>query len=278
MFQVQIQPYVPVTVPLQWMPMLPLDAARSRLGPTLLPQAQPLLDNEQAMATVTLLTQMLATLVSGLMNPPAAEQAQQAQEASQTPVTGTAPSPTPLSTGKSVPPAPVAASSNLQNTKAWEPTEAPQKSDASNRSAQTYNSVIDQFDVENNPRYAPRDGNTYCNIFLWDVTRAMGAEIPHYWKGRELDANATADWLRENGREYGWSPIGEREAQAAANQGKPVVVAWKNAGGIGHVGVVRPGEANGNGPALAQAGARNLNHAHVRDTFGQADVAYYVHA
>ena len=277
MFQVRMQPVEPVTYTLQWVPA-PLPGqtlALSRLGPVNTePATMVSTQTQQSLATVQLLTQLLAQLFSGLMNPAPAVQGQ-ASDSLATPAQNKS---APLSTGKSVPPPPVAASSNLRNTQGWVPTDAPVKSDPSNRSAQNYAAVIDQFDVENNPRYTPRDGNTWCNIFLWDVTRAMGAEIPHYWQGRELDANATADWLREHGREYGWTPISEAGAQAAANEGKPVVVAWKNPGGIGHVGIVRPGEANANGPALAQAGSRNLNNGHVRDTFGQAEVVYYVHA
>jgi len=47
------------------------------------------------------------------------------------------------------------------------------------RSVSSYNAVIDQFGVDRNPRYAPHDGLTFCNIFVSDVTRAMEAPIPH---------------------------------------------------------------------------------------------------
>ena len=61
-----------------------------------------------------------------------------------------------------------------------------------NRSAANYNAVLDQFSVGNNPRYARRNGNTYCNIFVWDATRAMGAEIPHWvdQQGRPAEVGA----------------------------------------------------------------------------------------
>ncbi len=179
--------------------------------------------------------------------------------------------------GAQPPAAPVDSISDITSQDAWIPVDAPQQNSQGQRSAATYSDVIDQFDVANNPRYAQRDGNTYCNIFAWDVTRAMGAEIPHYWQGRELDANGVADWLRDEGNNYGWHAVSEEEAQDMANQGKPVVVSWKNDGGIGHIGVVRPGEINENGPALAQAGSTNTNNAHVRDTFGSVDAIYYAH-
>jgi hypothetical protein len=57
-----------------------------------------------------------------------------------------------------------------------------------------------------------------------------------------------------------------------------VVVIWRNPGGIGHIGVIRPGEVTSNGPALAQAGAHNVDNGHVHDstTFGgNREVEYY---
>ena len=61
------------------------------------------------------------------------------------------------------------------------PTTPPVQSDASNRSVAIYNNVINQFAVGVNPRYQPSTNATYCNIFAWDVTRAMNAEIPHWY-------------------------------------------------------------------------------------------------
>jgi predicted chitinase/LysM repeat protein len=172
------------------------------------------------------------------------------------------------------------------NTDAWIPVNAPLQGDPSNRNAATYSDVIDQFAVGSNPRYQPRNGNTYCNIFAWDVTRAMGAEIPHWvdangnptgvGQGRELDANAGHQWLENHGSRFGWREVNAEEVQALANQGHPTVASWHNPGGIGHIAVVRPGELNERGPAIAQAGARNFNEGHVRDSFGNAPVKYFV--
>lgn len=187
--------------------------------------------------------------------------------------------PTSLVNGAARPPSgPIAPTSDLRNTNGAKPIDAPKQSQEGARSAQNYNAVIDQFDVERNPRYAQRNGNTYCNIFVSDVTRAMGAEIPHWWQGKEMNANATCDWLKDNGSQFGWKPVSAADAQALANQGKPVVATWKNQGGIGHVGVIRPGEINSNGPALSQAGAKNVNNTHVKNTFGSKAVVYYAHA
>ena len=177
-------------------------------------------------------------------------------------------------------------STDLTDTNAASLIDAPLTSAPGSRSADEYNAVIDQFDVENNPRYAQRNGNTYCNIFASDVTRAMGAEIPHWvdaagnpvgeGMGTELDANATNAWLNQHGAEHGWRQVSAEEAQRMANEGHPAVASWANPGGIGHIGVVRPGEME-NGPALAQAGAQNVNQAHVFDIFPASGTEFWVH-
>lgn len=156
----------------------------------------------------------------------------------------------------------------------WVPAEAPLKSAASDRSPARYDTVIDQFAVEKNPRYR-RDqqgkGETYCNIFVWDVTFAMGAEIPHWvdqennptvlGNGIELDANAVIQWLQNRGKNQGWKKANPEQAQELANQGYPDVVTWLNPGGIGHIAVIRPGQNSLNqGPTIAQAGETNFNH------------------
>ncbi|MBZ4423253.1 peptidoglycan-binding protein [Myxococcus sp. RHSTA-1-4] len=178
------------------------------------------------------------------------------------------------------------------NTNAAQVTNPPLKGDPKNRNADTYNQVINQFGVGVNPRYTPRDSSgdgvkdTFCNIFLWDVTRAMGAEIPHWvdgngnsvapGKGREMNANATVDWMNKHGARNGWRKVSAEEAQKMANAGHPTVALWKNPSGIGHVGVIRPGEVTDRGPALAQAGGSNFNNKHVKDGFGSRPVEYWV--
>ncbi|MCL1905505.1 MAG: hypothetical protein FWG06_00685 [Clostridiales bacterium] len=184
---------------------------------------------------------------------------------------------------------------------AWLPTALNGVSTAGRRSAEVLNKVISQFKVESAERYRPyRDGNTYCNIFVWDVTRALGCEIPHYVekengdpryypnvKGAyELDANGTADWLRRRGADYGWREITAAEAQQYANAGHPVVSAWRNGGGgAGHVQMVCPSRGGGYDPVrgvtVAQAGKLNFTYAHIKDTMSADKIArtrYYVHA
>ena len=180
---------------------------------------------------------------------------------------------------------------------AWRPTTPAITSSVVNRSPELYRAVVAQHDVENAERYRPfRNGNTYCNIFMWDVTRAMGAEIPHYvdpdtgtpryypdTKGaRGQTAFRIDNWLREHGPLYGWREVDARAAQMHANQGKPAVT---TAGTIDHVQVVVPSRDGGYDPVkgvtIAQAGKIVSNYMHITDIYSKNamnnNVRYFVH-
>jgi hypothetical protein len=170
------------------------------------------------------------------------------------------------------------------------------------RSAANYDAVINQFDLsDQNSRYWPDKGKTYCNIFLWDVTMAMGVEIPHWLKNgtndpyaynrsitykenasiaHEVRANEIADWLKEVGIKYGWRAVSAQEAQMAANLGKPTVGVWHNPKGIGHVVIVRPNLSGDGEIHIAQAGASNYSRGklseHKSSSFKKG-VVFYVH-
>ena len=180
----------------------------------------------------------------------------------------------------------------------WKPASPAIIGSEGNRSAENLRAIIDQFDVENAGRYKPRDGYTYCNIFLWDVTSALGCEIPHYVNAdtgepmtypdvtgsMELNSNRTLDWLVTKGVEYGWREVSAEEAQHAANAGLPAVTVWKNPGDVGHVQVVCPSEDGlynaEKGPTIAQAGRKTLNYAYSRSVYsisGLSKVRYFVH-
>jgi hypothetical protein len=180
----------------------------------------------------------------------------------------------------------------------WLPVSAPICGGAGQRSAPLLERIIAQFQVERNPRYEPRDINgdgeeeTWCNIALWDWTKALGAEIPHWvstagspvapGRGDELTANKTVRWLRDHGADYGWRPCKSADAAAEhASAGRPVVAAWLNEGGIGHVAIVRPGPCDPEqGPLIAQAGAKNFESGTVARGFGASVVQlveYFVH-
>ena len=168
------------------------------------------------------------------------------------------------------------------------------------RSAAAYNTVIDQYSVKTNSRYARTSTSTYCNIFASDVMLAMGLEgdYSHWLKNNapsnsgtkgahELNANATYNWINNHGEKYGWEQISAKEAQERANAGYPTIAIWKNpTGKSGHVAVVRP-EGGGyaysaaKGPVIAQAGGKNFNYGNISTGFGKDKIPaiqYWTHA
>lgn len=177
--------------------------------------------------------------------------------------------------------------------------------DIGNRSAYNYFKVIEQFEVEKSARYEPGTW-TYCNIFVWDVTRAMGAEIPHWVikinndgrsamdsngiftvereNRKEMLVNETVDWLKQHGETYGWRRIDARMAQQMANEGHPSIAVWENPNPkkFGHIAVIRPGSVGDErGTAISQAGILVLDASHIDKGFKDQDhkkrIQYWYH-
>lgn len=172
----------------------------------------------------------------------------------------------------------------------WVPVKPPASWVANTpRTGAAYAAVLDALPLLESPRYQPRAGLTFCNIYVWDATRLLGCEIPHWTDrkgiktpmgvGFEQTANDMADWLQEHGQRHGWGPCGPATAQLLASRGNPCVAVWRNPGGTGHIAMVRPGELHPDkGPRIAQAGKRNWRECHVLDGFGAGrPVEYYVH-
>lgn len=155
--------------------------------------------------------------------------------------------------------------------------------------AKSYAKQIDSFNVETNPRYQRNrqgKGETYCNIFAADVARSLGAEIPEWLDWNHdgtiddyLNANEMVKWLEGSydghgaatGPAVGWKQVDASTAATMANQGQVVVAGWHNAGGIGHMAVVRPGSSESGDLSqilIAQAGAHNANNESLTDGFG----------
>lgn len=189
------------------------------------------------------------------------------------------------------------------------PVNPPITNNSSQRDPNIYNVVLNQFGVETNPRYKSRNNNTYCNIFVWDATKAMGAEIPHWIDQKtgapvdinnyldmkkqglkpditpvELNANSVVNWMSKSSQNYGWHTVTAEEAQLYANKGCPAVAVWANpdAGAPGHVAMVRPGDYSSvEGPFIAQAGGENHNLSRISKNFYYGwkndEIVYYVH-
>lgn len=173
----------------------------------------------------------------------------------------------------------------LENVRRWEPLDAPVKNAAGARAPEQLRAVTAQFNVEANPRYTPGGpGITWCNIFVWDATRALQAEIPHWVPDataaggrRELNVNGTLEWLELVGRSAGWRDVVELTARERAAFGHPTVALWRNPkGGHGHIALLLPpraGEIH-----IAQAGRQCLFDVPLRKGFGAVQpILFFTH-
>ena len=189
----------------------------------------------------------------------------------------------------------------------WEPRTFVTANRPGERSAVAYRAVINALDIGQR-RYAvdtagPYAGQTHCNLFVWDATSAMGAEIPHNVMGpeqatverpagapvpfgtrgfRELNANALlgpGGWLELHGPRYGWTECSEQEAKDAAQRGEPTIVGWFNLeGGPGHIAMVMPPPMDAVGVFVAQAGKTCFTFGPLSAGFGKRAVRYWTHA
>ena len=140
----------------------------------------------------------------------------------------------------------------------------PVVADPTKRSPQQIIQVIEYFNVEDsdNNRYWPQPDETYCNIWATDVMRCLRAPLTHWVitnekgkeKRKELDANATFDWLSNPSN--GWRKVSASEAVNSSKNGIPTLLCWKKPGGIGHIAVVLPKGSTDN-VRIAQAGRKN---------------------
>lgn len=170
---------------------------------------------------------------------------------------------------------------------------SPKKTNAvGERSPEAYNEVMEAFEVSTNPRYQPRNGDTWCNIYVWDVTTAMGCEIPHYYNKTtgapmtrseclknpgtyyEMSASRMTKWLEKYGAQYGWVECDEATAINSANQGMPTVTVGTD---TGHVAMVAPQKEGETGVMISQAGGRNFEHGKLSNGFGKHPVKYFYH-
>lgn len=162
----------------------------------------------------------------------------------------------------------------------WKAIAPPVQSREDKRSAELYEQAIFQFAVGNNPRYEPDEGGkSRGHIFVWDVTRAMNAEIPHMLGARELSLNQTIDWLRFEGSHRGWVKMAVDRALEAANEGRPVIVIARDIKAKPQlIGVVRPGGRRpDNHPRIAAAGKSTGNDLTPPEALGVHAVEYYSH-
>lgn len=154
-----------------------------------------------------------------------------------------------------------------------------------NRSKDAIRAVVAQFQVESHPRYKARDidGNgvrdTFCNVFLADVTAALSCPVPRRIGAVWIRANDQYLWLSTQvGIEAGWIPGDMAIAGLRVDAGRPTVAAWRNmTGGPGHVALVVPPPKGRMGLYVAQAGAVNSEAMPLRAAFGSRPVSFYSH-
>lgn len=168
-----------------------------------------------------------------------------------------------------------------QNEPPWRPVDIPASKLPQGDSK--LRQVLAELNVEESPRYKAADGKTYCNIFVWDFTRAMGREVPHWVRtdgrvtqagsGKELNANGMVRWLATRGPAEGWILADRKTATDAAARGHTVVVGWDSGNATpGHIAIMLPEGT------IAQAGKHNFVGKTVREGFGDRPVVYFIYA
>jgi hypothetical protein len=165
-------------------------------------------------------------------------------------------------------------------------------------------------------RYLPRDGLTFCNIYIHDYCSLSGAYLPRVWwtapalmkiaAGQQVNAGigATVDevrandlfrWLRDFGEGFGWRRAASLdELQGHANLGgvSLIVARRKQDGRSGHIVAVVPETADETAkldaqghvvmPLQSQAGAVNFSYG--RSTLNWwtdprfAEFAFWIHS
>lgn len=168
----------------------------------------------------------------------------------------------------------------LSGRDVWKAIQAPLQSREGRRTAELYQNVINQFAVGANPRYEPdAPGRPRGHIFLWDVSRAMNCEVPHFVGAKELTLAQTCDWIRHEGPMRGWVRASQQDAHAAALAGQ-MVVALPREVKVKQIAVVIPlEEVNTDGkPFVAAAGAARGVKLKLNEALGVFAAEYLVHA
>ena len=173
--------------------------------------------------------------------------------------------------GKQVPPA-------LQGRDVWIAVQAPLQSREGKRNRELSENVLKQFGVTVNPRYAedaPAKGRGH--IFVWDVSRAMNCEIPHFVGAKELTLAQTCDWVRHEGPMRGWKRLSGEDIFTAANAGK-LVIALPREMRTKHIAVVSPQAMTEDGsPRLTGICLKRDVAVHPRDMFGSKPIDCFFH-
>lgn len=170
------------------------------------------------------------------------------------------------------------APAQLRNRDLWKAVQAPLQSVPGKRNRTLYENVLRQFALATNPRYdddAP--GKTRGHIYVWDVSRAMGCEIPHFVGAKELTLAQTCDWVRHEGPMRGWKRVIDVEIYERANAGHLVIALPRDAR-TKLLAIVSPQEPPpDNSPRLEGVALRRGQGVHPRDMFGSKLIDCFWH-
>ncbi|MBL8934088.1 MAG: hypothetical protein JNM69_06035 [Archangium sp.] len=158
----------------------------------------------------------------------------------------------------------------------WRALKAPFTSKEGKRTKEAYEQAFKQFAIGFNDRYdedAP--GKPRGHIYVWDVSRAMNCEIPHFAGARELSLAQTVDWLKHEGPMRGWLKVPELDAPGLANKGLMVVVIPREVK-LRQMAIVTPQDPKG-GLLLTGAGLVVGADVPLREMLGTAVVDCYYH-
>jgi len=155
-------------------------------------------------------------------------------------------------------------------------------------SAEAYLDIILHFNADDpeNARYAATGSTTFCNIYVSDVTSAMGVPIPRWNNGEKMWTDTIYEWLTDpsQGEFLGWEQVLPFVAQEVANAGFPAVVITKPNGSLGHMAMVIPNAGEGEiyrgtySPLISQAGLENFigRSAYTSAQFRDREIVYFV--
>ncbi len=166
----------------------------------------------------------------------------------------------------------------LQARDLWKALQAPVASVEGKRTKDLLMQCVLQFGMMVNPRYTEdAPGKLRGHIFVWDVSRAMNCEIPHFVGAKELTLAQTCDWVRHEGPMRGWKRVTDTDIIDRANEGK-LVVALPRDSRTKHVALVLPQSyPDDNAPRLTGICLRRESGLHPRDMFGSKPVDCFFH-
>ncbi len=156
--------------------------------------------------------------------------------------------------------------------------QAPVQSREGRRSQRIYQQVIAQFAIGHNARYEPDGpGRPRGHIYVWDVSRAMNCEVPHFLGVKELSLTQTVDWLRAEGPSRGWLRADPKTVVELAGAGQLVIAVPKEIR-LKQMGIVIPEPADKDGrPRLAGAGVKLGGNLSVYELLGAYAAEFFMH-